>query len=41
VPFLADLPLLGNLFKQTNRTNNKAELLIFITPKILQFSQRN
>jgi type IV pilus assembly protein PilQ len=41
VPFLADLPLLGNLFKQTARSNNKAELLIFITPKILQFSQRN
>ena len=41
VPFLADLPLLGNLFKQTNRSNSKAELLIFITPKILQFTQRN
>jgi type IV pilus assembly protein PilQ len=41
VPFLGDLPLLGNLFKQTARSNTKAELLIFITPKILQFSQRN
>ena len=41
VPFLADLPLLGNLFKQTARSNTKAELLIFITPKILQFSKHN
>ena len=41
VPFLADLPLLGNLFKQTARSSTKAELLVFITPKILQFSQRN
>ena len=34
VPFLGDLPLFGNLFKTTGRTNNKTELLIFITPKI-------
>ena len=41
VPFLGDLPLLGNLFKQTNRSHSKAELLIFVTPKILEVSQRN
>ena len=41
VPFLADLPLLGNLFKQRNRSSDKAELLIFVTPKILPVSQRN
>ncbi|WMW81246.1 type IV pilus secretin PilQ [Undibacterium cyanobacteriorum] len=34
VPFLGDLPLFGNLFKTTGRTNNKTELLIFITPKV-------
>ncbi len=34
VPFLGDLPLFGNLFKSTGRTNNKTELLIFITPKV-------
>jgi type IV pilus assembly protein PilQ len=34
IPFLGDLPLFGNLFKSTGRTNNKTELLIFITPKI-------
>ncbi len=36
VPFLADVPVLGNLFKSTININNKTELLIFITPKILR-----
>jgi type IV pilus assembly protein PilQ len=35
VPFLGDIPLLGYLFKTTTKTNNKDELLIFVTPKIL------
>jgi type IV pilus assembly protein PilQ len=36
VPWLGEIPVLGNLFKQTTRTNDKDELLIFITPKILR-----
>jgi type IV pilus assembly protein PilQ len=36
VPWLADIPVLGNLFKSTININNKTELLIFITPKILR-----
>ena len=36
VPFLADIPVLGNLFKSTIHIDNKTELLIFITPKILR-----
>ena len=35
VPFFGDLPLLGYLFKTTGRKNNKTELLVFITPKVL------
>ncbi len=35
VPFLADLPILGNLFKKKGRTKGKAELLIFVTPKVM------
>lgn len=35
VPFFGDIPVLGNLFKTTGRTNDKTELLIFLTPKIL------
>jgi type IV pilus assembly protein PilQ len=40
VPFLADIPILGNLFKKKNRTKSKAELLIFVTPKVLRVAQR-
>jgi type IV pilus assembly protein PilQ len=36
VPFLADIPVLGFLFRSTQDINNKTELLIFITPKILR-----
>ncbi len=36
VPFLGDLPGIGALFRSTTNTNNKAELLIFVTPKILR-----
>lgn len=35
VPFLGDIPFVGNLFKSTARTNKKTELLVFITPKIV------
>jgi type IV pilus assembly protein PilQ len=35
VPFFGDIPIFGNLFKTTDRTNNKTELLIFLSPKIL------
>jgi len=36
VPFLGDIPFLGNLFKSKQRVDNKAELLIFVTPRILE-----
>ena len=35
VPFFGDVPVLGHLFKTTGRVNEKTELLIFITPKII------
>jgi type IV pilus assembly protein PilQ len=35
VPVLGDVPVLGMLFKNTGRTNDKTELLVFITPKIV------
>jgi type IV pilus assembly protein PilQ len=35
VPFLGDVPVLGNLFKTTAKSNTKTELLVFITPKIV------
>ena len=36
VPFLGDVPVLGRLFRSTGRVNNKDELLIFVTPKIMR-----
>lgn len=36
VPFLGDIPFLGNLFKKKGRSKEKAELLIFVTPKVLR-----
>ena len=36
VPGLGDIPVLGWLFKSNNKTLDKKELLIFITPKILK-----
>jgi type IV pilus assembly protein PilQ len=35
VPFLGDIPALGNLFKRKGRSTDKAELLIFVTPRVL------
>ncbi len=40
VPFLGDIPFLGNLFKKKGRSKEKAELLIFITPKVLAVAKR-
>ena len=36
VPLLGDIPLIGNLFKRTQRSDNKTELLVFITPRIIK-----
>ena len=35
VPILGDLPFVGNLFKKQMRTRDKREILIFITPRII------
>lgn len=36
VPFLGDLPVLGNLFRNNAKSDVKSEMLIFLTPRILQ-----
>ncbi|MDH3220178.1 MAG: type IV pilus secretin PilQ [Gammaproteobacteria bacterium] len=36
VPFFSDLPVIGNLFKSSIEVDDRTELLIFVTPKILQ-----
>ena len=35
VPFLGDLPYIGRAFRRDVRNNNKEELLIFVTPKLI------
>ena len=35
VPLLGDIPVVGNLFKSRSRNTSKKELLIFITPRIV------
>lgn len=40
VPFLGDIPFLGNLFKKKGRSKDKAELLIMVTPKVMKVEQR-
>ena len=36
VPFLGDIPFAGALFRSKQKVDNKAELLIFVTPRILE-----
>ncbi|HEV2391677.1 MAG TPA: hypothetical protein VG146_04850 [Verrucomicrobiae bacterium] len=36
IPLLGDIPILGNLFKRQQRSNAQTELLIFLTPRIVQ-----
>ncbi len=40
VPFLGDVPFLGTLFKKKSRIKDKAELLIFLTPKVMRVEKR-
>lgn len=35
VPLLGDVPIVGNLFKNTTKTANKREMMVFITPKVI------
>jgi general secretion pathway protein D len=36
IPFLGDIPLFGSLFKRRQTSDVKTELLIFLTPHIVQ-----
>ena len=35
VPFLGDVPYVGGLFRNTARTTNRTELLVFLTPRVI------
>jgi type IV pilus assembly protein PilQ len=40
VPWIGDVPILGNLFKKRGKSHAKAELLVFVTPRVLQVAKR-
>ncbi len=40
IPFLGDIPLLGNLFKRKTKSDAKSELMIFLTPHIVRTAQQ-
>ncbi|MEQ8536890.1 MAG: AMIN domain-containing protein [Coleofasciculus sp. D1-CHI-01] len=40
VPILGDLPILGALFRSTNRVNQRQEVIVLLTPQILDDSER-
>ena len=41
VPILGDIPLLGALFRSTNRTNERQEVIVLLTPNILNDADPN
>ncbi len=36
IPWLGDIPILGNLFRSTAKTTNRTELVVMITPRIIR-----
>jgi type IV pilus assembly protein PilQ len=41
VPILGDIPLLGSLFRSTNKTNQRNEVIVLLTPQIMDDSQNS
>jgi len=41
VPVLQDIPLLGWLFRNSNVVDSKRELIIFVTPRLIDPSQKS
>lgn len=41
IPILGDLPIIGSLFRSTSKTNQRAELIVLLTPQILDDSDRS
>jgi type IV pilus assembly protein PilQ len=41
LPILGDIPLLGSLFRRTNRQNQRSEVIVLLTPQIMDDSERS
>lgn len=41
LPILGDLPLIGSLFRRTNKTNQRNEVIVLLTPQIIDDSEKS
>jgi type IV pilus assembly protein PilQ len=41
IPILGDIPILGALFRKTDRTNDRSEVVVLLTPQIMDDSERS
>jgi len=41
IPILGDIPLLGSLFRRTDRTNERREVIVLLTPQVMDDSERS
>ncbi len=41
IPILGDIPIIGSLFRRTNRSNQRNEVIVLLTPQILDDSERS
>jgi type IV pilus assembly protein PilQ len=41
VPILGDIPLLGSLFRKTNKANQRNEVIVLLTPQVMDDSERS
>ncbi|MUH00214.1 AMIN domain-containing protein [Scytonema sp. UIC 10036] len=41
VPILGDIPLLGSLFRKTNKVNQRNEVIVLLTPQVMDDSERS
>ncbi|ARV61460.1 type II and III secretion system protein [Nostocales cyanobacterium HT-58-2] len=41
IPILGDIPLIGSLFRRTNKTNQRNEVIVLLTPQIVDDSERS
>ncbi|MBD6617141.1 AMIN domain-containing protein [Komarekiella sp. 'clone 1'] len=41
IPILGDLPLIGSLFRQTNRSNQRQEVIVLLTPQIMDDTENS
>ncbi|MBU7584000.1 MAG: AMIN domain-containing protein [Nostoc sp. TH1S01] len=41
LPILGDLPLIGSLFRKTNKTNQRQEVIVLLTPQVMDDSENS